>query len=99
MLARGGYLGATIRIVDSAVSDEAFEKLARQLVSEGRLPSYGASQILAGYGDESACALCGRHVARDDVMYELRFGSGRTAERFTMHLKCFLSWERVLLRK
>ncbi len=78
------------------VGDEALEALARQLVSEGRLPNYGASQIRARYGDGSACALCGKRIGTNDVMYDLRFGA---EERLNFHLECFLCWERTLVRK
>jgi hypothetical protein len=81
------------------VGDEALEALARQLVSEGRLPGYGASQIRARYGDGSACALCGKRIGTHDVMYDLRFGAGRSGERLNIHLECFLCWERAIVRK
>jgi hypothetical protein len=80
------------------VDDEALNARVRQAIAEGRLPSYPASQILAGYGDGAPCDVCAKPIGAHDVRYELRFGSGPNAELQRMHLGCFLAWERALRR-
>lgn len=80
------------------MDEEALAALVRQLLKERRLPRAPASTILASYGDGTSCAVCAQGIRAHDVMYELRYGSGPTAEALSMHLRCFLSWESALAK-
>jgi hypothetical protein len=81
------------------VVEDSLVELARRLLSEGKLPSYSASQVIAGFGDGSSCALCGKRMDADQVIYELRFGPRHGAEIVRLHFQCFRAREHALGRR
>jgi hypothetical protein len=65
--------------------------MARQRITDGRLPLLFSGDITAGYGNGSRCCLCELPIEKQHVEYEVPDGeSGRT---LSMHLSCHAAWQ------
>jgi hypothetical protein len=63
--------------------------LARQYISQGRLPDAVPSAVAAGSGTREACSLCGSTIEPDDIEYEFDVGG---EVRCFFHLRCHAIW-------
>jgi hypothetical protein len=61
--------------------------LARQYISQGRLPDTVPPAVAAGSGSREACRLCGSTIEPEDIEYEFDVDG---AVRF--HMRCHAIW-------
>jgi hypothetical protein len=74
------------------MSLETLEERVERLLQEGNLPRPADDRILAGYGDGSACDICGKSITDHDVEYDVE--DGRRSNRILrMHLHCHGVWK------
>jgi len=66
-------------------------KLAADLMRRHRLPLTISKTLFAGYGDGSACRLCGHPITATDIEYELTDGTF-TRHGIRLHLWCHHAW-------
>lgn len=77
------------------MGNTALHDRVRQLLEDGQLPKGPATKVVAGYGDDSPCALCNRPMRATEVVYQLVHGPAHHARSHAMHYACFASWERA----
>ena len=70
-------------------------KLAADLMLKHRLPNALPKTLLAGYGDGSACRLCGQPITKTEIEYELT-DSTFTRDGTRLHLWCHTAWQMEL---
>ena len=77
---------------------QELRKLAAELMLLHRLPATIVSKtILAGYGDGSACCLCGQPITPTQVEYELTDDTS-TGDGTRLHMWCHAAWQMELAR-
>ncbi len=70
-------------------------KLAADLIVRHRLPTTIFKTLFAGYGDGSACRLCGQPITETDIEYELTDHTF-TRHGIRLHLWCHHAWQMEL---
>lgn len=75
----------------SRLSEEDLRSIARQLISDGRLPVIFSENLFGGYGSGLPCCLCEQPIERKHVEYEVT--DPRNGRAFRFHLVCHAAWE------
>jgi hypothetical protein len=67
---------------------------AREAILSGRIPSHPPERTWGGRGVGANCAICGRPVTRDEVEFEVEFGSDDPAVgNYRFHYECHAAWD------
>ena len=70
--------------------EKALFALARDRITQGRLPHTVPGSVWAGAGSRDKCSLCEQTIEPDQVEYELS-GNGGAMIRF--HMRCHAIWQ------
>jgi hypothetical protein len=71
-------------------NERALFALARERITQRRLPRNVPASVWAGSGTGATCSLCDQTIQRDQVEYELTGDRGMT---FHFHMRCHAIWQ------
>jgi hypothetical protein len=66
---------------------------ALERIEAGELPGEVPKSVWGGKGGGDPCALCGKHIRRNEVEYEVQDAADRV---FLFHLRCHAIWQFAL---
>lgn len=81
---------------ESRIRDTELQLRIAQLIGNGNLPRWMPARIGVDHGDGNVCVACDRHIAKDDIEYEIH--DDRTGRHLNFHLDCCAVWQRECTR-
>jgi hypothetical protein len=75
------------------MKQELLRRRVVKLLADGTLPRHRNPPVIAGYGDDLPCDVCGEPIAAHEVQYDIE-DSG--PDHLHVHLNCHRAWQNAL---
>jgi hypothetical protein len=72
---------------------ELLREQVRTRIDSGALPQVAPARLLAGYGENQPCALCGQPITPTQVEYDVELNYGAERKTLHFHLACHAAWQ------
>jgi hypothetical protein len=74
--------------------DGELRRAARAAIQQKQLPATAPARTWGGPASGSHCAVCGKELTPDDMVFDLEFVTAdRPTRDHQMHVRCFRAWD------